>query len=71
MVGDMTSGSGRLTPASGPHSDKSTIIGASDFDVSSMPASRLLSPNEKKLCASLRLKPSQYIHLKTLIIKVS
>lgn len=36
-----------------------------------MPASRLLSPKEKKLCAQLRLKPSQYITLKTLIIKAS
>ncbi|RWS27621.1 transcriptional adapter 2-beta-like protein [Leptotrombidium deliense] len=31
--------------------------------------SRLLSEREKKLCTSLKLKPSQYITLKTLILK--
>ena len=42
-----------------------------DFlDISSMPAARLLSPGEKKLCSSIRLTPSQYISLKGLMIKV-
>lgn len=41
-----------------------------EFDISSMPASRLLNPKEKKLCTQLRLKPSQYISIKTLMLKV-
>lgn len=40
------------------------------FDISSMPAARLLSPGEKKLCISLRMTPSQYISIKGLMIKV-
>jgi hypothetical protein len=42
-----------------------------DFDISSLPGCRLLSDREKKLCTSMRLRPSQYITLKTLILKVN
>ena len=43
----------------------------SKFEVSSMPGARLLSIRERKLCISLKLRPTQYITLKTLILKVS
>lgn len=42
-----------------------------DFDVYSMPSSRLLTANEHKLCVANRLRPSQLLKLKTLLIKVS
>lgn len=41
-----------------------------EFDVSNEPAARLISEREKKLCNSIRLKPMQYITLKTLLLKV-
>ncbi|CAG2158354.1 unnamed protein product [Oppiella nova] len=40
-----------------------------EFDVSSLPGCRLLSDREKKLCSTVKLRPSQYITLKTLILK--
>lgn len=42
-----------------------------DFDITSLPGCRLLSEREKKLCSSVRLRPTQYITLKTLILKVT
>jgi len=50
------------------HNKNGTKI-KSDFDISSLPGCRLLSDREKKLCTSMRLRPSQYITLKTLILK--
>lgn len=41
------------------------------FDINSMPSSRLLSEREKKLCASMKLRPSHYISIKGLILKVT
>jgi hypothetical protein len=41
------------------------------FDVYSMPSIRLLSDQEKKFCNTIKLRPSQYLNLKTLILKVS
>jgi hypothetical protein len=41
------------------------------FDVYSMPSSRLLSEQEKRFCNTIKLRPSQYLNLKTLILKVS
>jgi len=43
----------------------------SKFEVSTMPGARLLSVRERKLCNSIKLRPTQYITLKTLILKVS
>lgn len=43
----------------------------SHFDITSLPGCRLLSEREKKLCSSMRLRPTQYVTLKTLILKVS
>lgn len=40
------------------------------FDVYSMPSTRLLSDQEKKFCNTIKLRPSQYLNLKTLILKV-
>lgn len=40
------------------------------FDVYSMPSSRLLSEQEKRFCNTIKLRPSQYFSLKTLILKV-
>jgi len=40
-----------------------------DFDITSLPGCRLLSNQEKKLCASARLRPTQYVTFKTLILK--
>ena len=40
------------------------------FDINSLPGCRLLSEREKKLCASIKLRPTQYVTLKTLILKV-
>lgn len=44
--------------------------GLKEFDINSMPSARLLSDQEKRLCTSLRLTPSQYISIKGLMIKV-
>jgi hypothetical protein len=52
------------------HNKNGTKI-KNDFDISSLPGCRLLSDREKKLCTSMRLRPSQYITLKTLILKVN
>lgn len=41
------------------------------FDVYSMPSTRLLSDQEKKFCNTIKLRPSQYLNLKTMILKVS
>lgn len=41
------------------------------FNIDSMPAARLLSKSEKKMCENLRLTPSYYINVKGMIIKVS
>ena len=41
------------------------------FNIDSMPAARLLSKSEKKMCENLRLTPSFYINVKGMIIKVS
>ena len=40
------------------------------FDVYSMPSTRLLSEQEKSFCNKTKLRPSQYLNLKTLILKV-
>lgn len=40
------------------------------FDVYSMPSTRLLSDQERKFCNTIKLRPSQYVNLKTLILKV-
>src|ERR1700734_3916271 len=40
------------------------------FDIESLPCCRLLSIKEKKLCSLLRLRPTHYVTLKTLILKV-
>lgn len=42
-----------------------------EFDINSMPSARLLSDQEKRICTTLRLTPSQYIAIKGLMIKVS
>jgi len=39
------------------------------FDIESLPCCRLLSIKEKKLCSLLRLRPTHYVTLKTLILK--
>ena len=41
------------------------------FDVYSMPSTRLLSEQEKSFCNKTKLRPSQYLNLKTLILKVA
>lgn len=41
-----------------------------EFDINSMPSARLLSDQEKRICTTLRLTPSQYIAIKGLMIKV-
>jgi len=43
--------------------------GLKEFDVNSMPSARLLSDQEKRLCSTLRLTPSQYISIKGLMIR--
>ena len=40
------------------------------FDVYSLPSTRLLSDQEKKFCNTIKLRPSQYLNLKTIILKV-
>lgn len=45
-------------------------ISKDKFDVYSMPSTRLLSEHEKKFCNTIKLRPSQYLNLKTLILKV-
>lgn len=49
---------------------KTESIGLKEFDVNSMPSARLLSEQEKHLCSTLRLTPSQYISIKGLMIRV-
>jgi len=57
------------TTSLGDNTVKTQSRGLKEFDVNSMPSARLLSDQEKHLCSTLRLTPSQYISIKGLMIR--
>ena len=57
---DSTSGDSQLSPVK--------QMSPGEFNIAGMPGFEILSSNEKKLCANLRLTPAQYVTYKTCLL---